>query len=150
MPLRLDLSPILKRLGERIQDENAARLREKETLSGRTIAPRAKTTAKKGELGQRSGDMLADLTNRANIRATATSLKVLSSPKTILRWIVFNHGRAPGRSGTQPPRPVGGISRETFAEFTAEIAAASRDQLAISLGKRFRDAPSVTTFERQY
>ncbi len=148
--LKLDLRPVLRALGARIQDENADRLLGGQDVRGNELEP-AKELAEEAKgrkrirvlgirvavrelvrLGVKTGEMLKDLTRRGNVKVGRTSLKIVPSAKTRLRWIVFNKGR----EGKQPARPVGGIAAARLAEAAAEVARAAREQLVVALSNR--------------
>src|SRR5205823_6228040 len=95
--LKLDLRPILRAIGAKIQDENAERLLQGEDVRGDELeVAKGPIEAAKGRkrvrvlgvrvavkelvrLGVRTGEMLKDLTRRGNVKVGRTSVKVVPS-----------------------------------------------------------------------
>lgn len=124
----LDFREDLYKLAEKAQDQNADRLSRGVSVHGGSLAP----DAEPGKApGVKSGAMLADATNRANISVTATSFKITPSPEIAPRWNAFCSG-----TDTQPPRPFSGISSELMKEAASTLAKSARDKIVRRMNAR--------------
>lgn len=141
---RFDFRKTLREIATRAQDANLDRLLSAQAVRGGEIAPQrphevseAQGRRKRvrvfgvrialsdlaGRLGVKSGEMLKDLTRRANIKIGRTSFKIIPSPEVALKWRAFVSG-----SKHQIARPVSGLSSAQISEATALLAQDARNQ----------------------
>ena len=130
--MKLDFSKVLREQAEKIQDENVARLLAGQTVAGGGVAPRKDEPA--GTPGVRTGELLRALSRRDNVRVGPLWLRVTVGRDQLVKWVVFNAGRT--RRGTQPARPVSGISEARYAEVATEVARELKAQLVRALRAR--------------
>jgi hypothetical protein len=151
--LQIDLRPVLRAIAARIQDENQDRLLQARGVRDEELAPkkeaastsstrkrvrilgvRVKLAQLSDKLGVKTGDLLKDLVRRGNIKVGRTSFRIVPSAELLVRWVVFNKGRAEKK---QPPRPAGGITAQALDDDAAALVArAARDQLVAALKDR--------------
>jgi hypothetical protein len=134
--MNFDFRETLRKQAEACQDENRARLLASEAVDGSALAAdeQRRHLRPEEQPGVATGALLEDLTRRESVRVDATGFQIVPSADQVVKWTVYNAGRA--RHGVQPPRPVSGISTERHQEIAEAVARDARDQLVRFLNGR--------------
>ena len=125
----VDLREPLRLAALQVQRENVARLTGRRGANGQALAPKKAP----GQLGVKTGEMLAELGSPANVDASRTSAKIGVSSAVAPRLAAFVSG-----SSTQPARDFLGVSTEATKATAAAVAKTARDQFCQALGRRRR------------
>lgn len=148
-----DFRKVLRSIATAIQDANLERLLSGITVTGRSVAQRVDRAVRStgrakrvrlhglrisvrelaGIVGVKTGDMLKDVTRRANQKIGRTGFKIIPSASVIRRWFAFQAGRE-----GQVARPTSGIADSDLAAARDKIATNAREQFVQAANRRRR------------